>query len=199
MFPQRSLKTDLFALGILAVTIFLAASLLSYDPADPPSKLVYPERVETLNACGRYGAQASTFLFTAIGVGAYYLVISLAVLDAALLMRRSVNDVWLRITGWLLSLVGFTSLVTLLTPQLSPGPVIGAGGYLGAAGGGLLELNFALLGAAILSVSLLLGGLMMCTDYLLLRAAERLLLRPLQGTLRGIAHVATAYGALFGL
>jgi S-DNA-T family DNA segregation ATPase FtsK/SpoIIIE len=199
MFPQRSLKTDLFALGVLAITIFLAASLLSYDPADPPSKLIYPERTETLNACGRYGAQASTFLFTAIGVGAYYLVVSLAVLDAALLMRRTIGDAWLRLTGWLLSLVGFTSLATLLAPQLSPGPVIGAGGYLGAAGGGLLELNFALLGAVILSISLLLGGLMLCTDYLVLRVAELLLLRPLQGVWRGIAHVVTAYGALFGL
>jgi S-DNA-T family DNA segregation ATPase FtsK/SpoIIIE len=199
MLPQRSLKTDLFALGVLALTIFLASSLLSYDPADPPSKLVYPERIETLNACGRYGAQASTFLFTAIGVGAYYLVLSLAVLDAALLMRREIGDVWLRITGWCLSLLGVTSLAWLVIPQWSPGPVIGSGGYLGAASGGLLELNFARLGASILAVSLVLGGLMLCTDYLVLRAAELLLVQPLRGMLRGMAYVAGAYGALFGL
>lgn len=199
MLQPRSLKTDLFALGVLAVTIFLAASLLSYDPADPPSKLIYPERVETLNACGRYGAQVSTFLFTAVGVGAYYLVLSLAVLDAALLMRRTVGDAWLRMAGWLISLVGLTALASMVAPQLSPGPVIGSGGYLGAAGGGLLEMNFARLGASILAVSLVLGGLLLCTDYLVLRAFELLLARPVQGALRGMAYVAGAYGELVGL
>jgi S-DNA-T family DNA segregation ATPase FtsK/SpoIIIE len=198
MLQPRSLKTDLFALGILAATIFLAASLLSYDPADPPSNLTYPERAETLNACGRYGAQVSTFLFTAIGVGAYYLVLSLAVLDAALLMRRTIGDTWLRLAGWFISLVGLTALASMVAPQLSPGPVIGSGGYLGAAGGGLLEMNFARLGASILAVSLVLGGLLLCTDYLMLRAGEMLLVRPLRGVLHGIAFVAAGYGALVG-
>ena len=46
-------------------------------------------------------------------------------------------------------------------PQLSPGPVIGAGGYLGAAGRGLLEMNFATVGAYIFTISLILGGLLL--------------------------------------
>ncbi len=55
MLEHRNLKMDLLALGLLAAVVFLAASLLSYDPADPPSKLVFPERAEVLNACGRSG------------------------------------------------------------------------------------------------------------------------------------------------
>ena len=74
MLEQRDLKKDLLALGLLALAVFLAASLLSYDPADPPSKLVYPERPEVLNACGRSGAFVSRCLFTALGLGAYYLL-----------------------------------------------------------------------------------------------------------------------------
>ena len=91
MLEQRNLKMDLLALGLLAVVVFLAASLLSYDPADPPSKLVFPERAEVLNACGRSGALVSRLLFTGLGLGAYYLLVSLAALDAVLLARRPVG------------------------------------------------------------------------------------------------------------
>ena len=77
MLEQRDLKKDLLALGLLALAVFLAAALLSYDPGDPPSKLVYPERAEVLNVCGRSGAFVSRYLFTALGLGAYYLVFSL--------------------------------------------------------------------------------------------------------------------------
>ncbi len=55
MLEDRNLKTDLLALGLLALVVFLAAALVSYDPADPPSKLVYPERAQVLNVCGRSG------------------------------------------------------------------------------------------------------------------------------------------------
>ena len=36
MLENRNLKLDLLALALLAAVIFLAAALLSYDPADPP-------------------------------------------------------------------------------------------------------------------------------------------------------------------
>ena len=61
MLEQRNLKTDLWALALLGLTLFLAASVLSYDPADPPSKLVLPERLHTLisaAAPGRWPACA---------------------------------------------------------------------------------------------------------------------------------------------
>ncbi len=63
-----------------------------------------------LNACGRSGALVSRLLFTALGLGAYYLLVSLAVLDAVLLARRTVDQPLLRLAGWLLSLVGLTTL-----------------------------------------------------------------------------------------
>ena len=42
MLENRKLKLDLLALALLAAVIFLAAALLSYDPADPPGTLVFP-------------------------------------------------------------------------------------------------------------------------------------------------------------
>jgi S-DNA-T family DNA segregation ATPase FtsK/SpoIIIE len=198
MLEQRSLKTDVFALVVLGLTIFLGAALLTYDPADPPSKLVYPEHSQITNVCGKWGAWTSFLLFTSIGVGAYYLLLTLAVLDFALLARRQVTDFFLRTVGWALSLVGLTTLMATALPQLSPGPVIGSGGYLGAAGRGLLETNFALVGGCILSVSLILCGLLLCTDYLLLRIAGWIMSGPVLALANGLLHVVAAYGQKFG-
>ena len=194
MFEQRNLKTDLVALALLGLTIFLGASLFSYDPADPPSRLVYPARSATLNVCGRSGAVASAVLFTGFGFGAYYILFSLAVVDSLLLFRREIGQAMLRGIGWLVSLVGFATLVAMLLPQWSPGPVIGSGGYLGAAGRGLLEMHFASVGAYILVVSLILGGLLLSTDYVLVRILAWTVGLPAKGLGRGVMRVGKAYG-----
>lgn len=190
---ERSLKRDLFALALLAVSVFLGASLFTYDPADPPSTLVFPARSETLNACGRSGALVSTFLFTSLGFGAYYLLGSLVVFDLLLLVRRDIAEPWLRAMGWLLSLVGLTTLTAMAFPRLSPGPVIGSGGYVGAAGRTLLEMHFANVGAFILVISVSVGGLLLCTDYILLRILALTLGAPAKELGRGVVRVGMAY------
>jgi len=193
MLEQRNLKLDLLALGLLALTVFLAASLVSYDPADPPGTLVYPERAETANICGRYGALAGAWLFNGFGLGAYYLLVSLGVLDSVLLTRRNIGEPLLRTTGWLISLVGFSTLAAMALPQWSPGPVIGSGGYLGAAGRELLEMNFASVGAYILVASLILGGLLLCTDYVLVRVLAWTVGMPMVRLVHGLLCVGAAY------
>jgi S-DNA-T family DNA segregation ATPase FtsK/SpoIIIE len=196
MLEDRDLKLDLLALGLLAVTIFLAAALLSYHPTDPPGKLVYPERTETLNVCGRSGALVSMVLFRAFGLGAYYLLFSLTVLDSLLLARRRIGQPVLRIGGWLLSLLGVTTLVAMAAPQLSPGPVIGSGGYFGATGLAVLETNFATIGAYILTLSMILGGLLLCTDYMLIRLFAWTVGVPVRAIGRGMLQLVPAYAAI---
>jgi len=193
MLEERNLKLDLLALGLLALTIFLAAALLSYDPADPPSTLVYPQRTETANLCGRIGALASQWSFQALGLGAYYALFSLAALSSLVLARRPIDQPVLRTAGWLLSLVGVTTLAAMAVPGLGPGPVIGSGGYLGAAGRGVLELNFASVGAYILAISLILGGLLLCTDYVLVRLLAWVVGKPTKSFGRGVIQAGMAY------
>jgi len=193
MLEERNLKLDLLALGLLALTIFLAAALLSYDPADPPSTLVYPQRTETTNLCGRIGALASQWSFQALGLGAYYALFSLAALSSLVLARRPIDQPVLRTAGWLLSLVGVTTLAAMAVPGLGPGPVIGSGGYLGAAGRGVLELNFASVGAYILAISLILGGLLLCTDYVLVRLLAWVVGKPTKSFGRGVIQAGMAY------
>ncbi len=193
MLENRSLKRDLLALALLAGVIFLAAALFSYDPADPPGKLVFPPHSQPANACGYWGAVISRLLFEAVGIGAYYVVISLAAFDVVLLLRREITLLWLRTIGWLLSLAGVTTLAALAVPWLSPGPVIGAGGYFGVTGRALLQTHFASVGSYILSVSLLLGGLLLSTDYALVRLFIWIVGKSTGKLGRGVVQVSTAY------
>lgn len=185
MFEQRNLRLDVMALGVLAFVIFSALALLTYDRADQVAQLiapldriyqadvlVYPPNPETKNVCGRWGAVAADLLLTTLGFGAYYLVISLAIFDISLLRRRSIDVPAVRLFGWLVSLIGLTSLSAMLMPDISPGPMIGSGGYLGALGAALLESRFALFGGLVLTFSMVVGGLLICTDYTLLRVAQ---------------------------
>jgi len=173
MFESRSLKLDLVALGLLAVCVLLVAALTTYDPGDSPGTLVYPPRTTYENACGPVGAYAAHMLFAAVGFGAWYLIGSLVVVGLLLLGRRELNQPVLRGVGWTISLLAIATLLTIALPRSTPGPEVGAGGYLGAMGFALLESNFATAGGFILALSVLVAGLLLCTDYLLLKLAAK--------------------------
>jgi S-DNA-T family DNA segregation ATPase FtsK/SpoIIIE len=177
---QRTLYRDLAAIALLALVAFLALALFSYDSADPvktplppfhflyePNPLVYPPHSQVQNLCGAWGALAASALFTWLGIGAYYLVVSLGVLDIQLLRRREIDAPALRTIGWIASLAGITTIAAIAFPRLSPGPVVGPGGYLGALGKSILLMHFAAIGGTILATSLTLGGLLLWTDYAL--------------------------------
>ena len=124
---RRSHKLDVVALGLLALALFLAVSLLTYNPADPPSSLVYPPHSKIANACGRSGALAAQCLLQSSGWGPISSSFSLAVVDGLLLARRQVTEP-LSAGGRLGN--GDGRLATLLACVYSgatPGPVIGPG------------------------------------------------------------------------
>jgi S-DNA-T family DNA segregation ATPase FtsK/SpoIIIE len=194
MLDHRNVRRDLAALGLGALVVFLAAALVSYDPADPlplplaplnfiyqPDPLVHPAHAVATNWCGTWGALAADGLFTLLGLGAYYFVFSLAVLDWQLLRRNEIDMPAMRALGWIASLVGATTIAAIAVPHFSPGPVIGSGGYLGALGRGVAQLHFAAAGSLIIASSVTLGGLLLATDYALIRGAifvVQLLRRP---------------------
>jgi DNA segregation ATPase FtsK/SpoIIIE, S-DNA-T family len=171
MLEDRSLKIDLFALALLAVVAFLGLALWTYDATDPPSTIMWPPSNAVHNACGRAGAMTSHYLFESMGIGAYYLAGSLAVLTFFLLRRRQIDQPIIRTLGWAISVAGLTTLAALALPNWTPGPIVGAGGYIGAMGRSLLESHFAIAGAYIFALSVLLAGLLLSTDYFLFRAA----------------------------
>jgi S-DNA-T family DNA segregation ATPase FtsK/SpoIIIE len=175
----RSRKRDLFALVLLAFCLFLIVSLVTYHPADVSGTQNFASQTKLSNACGRGGAYVAEGLFRLLGWGAYFFVGSLAAFDLWMLARRPVDDPILRLVGWLMSVMGVATLLALAGPASTPGPIIGPGGYLGAAGRALLEINFASTGAFILTISFIIGGLLLCTDYFLIRATMVALFLPL--------------------
>jgi S-DNA-T family DNA segregation ATPase FtsK/SpoIIIE len=192
MLEKRNLQRDLLALSLLALAVFLALALFTYDPADPPGSLVHPPRIHVSNACGRIGAVVADLLFHALGLGAYYVLLSLGVLVGALLRPSEIEDRWLRTVGWFLSLAGVTTLFAMALPQFSPGPVIGAGGYWGAAGRGLLLMHFANAGAYVLVSSLILVGWLLSTDYVLVHLTTWFVRVPVVGVARGVVKAGGA-------
>ncbi len=195
MFEQRDLKIDLLAIGLFALVAFLTLSVLTFDPADPTIELVYPinqlyqadvsvhpVHPQPHNACGRWGAFTADLLLRGFGLGAYYLVLSLGVVTGLLLLRREISAPAVRLVGWTGSLAGLTTLAAMFLPGLMQSPVSGSGGYLGLLGRGILETHFAMLGGLILAGSLLVVGLLLCTDYVLLHLAVLMI----GGTLRGV-------------
>lgn len=178
MIDRDRLKTDLFALGLLAVTIFTGLSLLSYNPADPPAHATYPPQNETLNAGGPVGALVAHTLLTAFGMGAYFLLAALAILDVRLFARRSCSDPWVRACGTVL-LLGVVSIGSrMINPGFSRGPIIGSGGYVGAWGVVLLEQHFSLAGTLVLLLASFVAGMLLTTDMLIFRLCSYALIGP---------------------
>jgi S-DNA-T family DNA segregation ATPase FtsK/SpoIIIE len=51
MWDLHRIKSDLIALALFAATLFIGLSMLSFDPGDPPGRLVHPVRDVPLNLC----------------------------------------------------------------------------------------------------------------------------------------------------
>ena len=185
MSDERKIGNDIIAVVLLTFIVFVVASLATYSTADPvadnnvllnsiyqPDVLVYPQNEETRNACGTTGAWMADMLVHVFGVGAYYLVIGLIALEIKLFQQRPVIAPWIKTTGWVLSLIGVSTLGAMLIPKWFAGPLIGSGGYLGALSAGLLQLNLGTIGGLMIAISATLIGLMMWTEYLVVRAGR---------------------------
>ncbi len=185
MSEERKIRNDIVAVGLLTVIVFLVAALGTYDPADPafaaspllckiyqPDQLLYPTNAEFQNACGRWGAWTADMLIHVLGVGAYYLLIGLVAMEVALFRRQSLAAPWLKTIGWIVSLFGLTALASMVLPAQTMRPLIGAGGYLGALGKGLLAMQFGTAGSLIVTLSVFVVGMMMWTEYLIFRTGR---------------------------
>ena len=180
MLENRKLKWDLFSIVLLGLILFLAASLVTYSPADPVApmpgplaklyqsdQLVFPLHPTPQNACGWSGSTIADLLYSTLGIGAFYLVAGLVAVVITLFRTQQIGSPLLRSSGWALSLIGIVSLAHMVFPKTSIGPIIGPGGYLGALGFGLLNLHFAYAGGLIIAIAVTTIGLMMWTEYAL--------------------------------
>ncbi|HMO92769.1 MAG TPA: DNA translocase FtsK [Pirellulaceae bacterium] len=179
---QRNSRIDILAIVLLSATLFVGVSLLTYDRADyvgqllPPfdrlyqsDRLVYPENERVQNACGYLGALTSDILFSSFGYAAVFFVAGMAAVAVSLIWKQQIQSLWPRTLGWGLALIGVATLLQLLIPDETVGPIIGSGGYVGALSKGLLATRFAFVGSLITAISVLIVGLILWTDYLLFK------------------------------
>lgn len=197
---KRKIEFDVEAILLTAFCVFLWFSLISYDPADdlsaltslfggflPVDKAVFPLNSEIGNWCGWIGAATSHLLIQALGAAAYLVALGLSVL-AVWMFRVQSNYVRVsRQLGWVLIIVGSTTVLTFLGISTPVSPAIGSGGYLGAMTSSWLHEHFALIGSSILTLAVLFAGLLLSTDYYVVRVLGWFLL--------GSASVATSAAA----
>src|SRR5688572_8596328 len=111
MIDYRRLITDLLALALLAVCVFIALSLYSFDPADAPAATVYPVNAHIQNLCGPVGARLAHALRDALGLGAWVLLLTLLLADLQLFSRQGLADPVIRVAGWTSVLIALCALL----------------------------------------------------------------------------------------
>jgi len=180
MIDYRRLRNDLLALGLLAAIVFIAVSLFTYDPADPPSTLVYPQNARILNACGPVGAQLAHWLYLSLGAGVYALLGAMLLFDLRLFSRNELTDPLLRCLGWGLILLAAALSCHLAPLHLAEHHIVGDGGYVGALGSALLTDHFSTGGAVIIVGTIALAGMLMASETLLLTTVLAPIMWPLR-------------------
>lgn len=185
----RKIEFDVEAIALSAICIFLWLSLLSYDPADNLSNLprplksliavdnaVYPANEKIQNWCGWAGAVAANILVQTFGIGSLLVATGLSVLSVWLFRVQTNFVPPLRQLGWVLVIIGVTTIFALMGVHTPFSPVIGPGGYIGAITSTWLHDHFAMMGATIMTLTILVAGILLSTDYLVVRTLGWLLM-----------------------
>ena len=117
-------------LVLLGLALLLLISVASHDPHDPPAlDFQYPSSPRITNMVGIVGAYVSHVGRTFLGTGCYLVVLLMAILGAALVAGRRVEDPWVRLAGVFVLLISWCAGAALLFPS-GPWP----GGYGGVIG-----------------------------------------------------------------
>ena len=161
--PERRARLDYAALALLLAGLLVALSVFSYDPADPPSPVVHPQRPTVTNLLGVPGAWLGRVLVETFGVAAYVLLASWFVLVVLLFVRRSLLTWTLRLAGWLLLVPCAAAAADFVGSPLLPGSLNG-GGTLGAWLIGWLQASFYPVGQVAVYSGCLFLGLVLTAD-----------------------------------
>lgn len=158
----------------LFVAIFALASLVSYDPSDPPGRNVVPvnEAGAISNWTGRVGARFAHEVLLALGLGAW-IILGGAML--ALGLRAAgyrVSQLPVRLVGLVLVALAIASAHAVLWSGASAFPE-GGGGLIAIAVGDALTERFNPMGAMLWITLALLLGLLVTLDRWLIEAPRR--------------------------
>ncbi|MEP3479151.1 MAG: DNA translocase FtsK 4TM domain-containing protein [Fuerstiella sp.] len=161
MFDYERFRNDVMALGLMALVVFIGLSFMSYDPADPPSDLVFPARRTPINICGTTGASIAFYGRHLLGIGVWIAMAAVIAWDLLLFSRTKGQRFWLTTAGTLLLVMFFCAATQLVAPSFNAGSAYGSGGVVGAWMGIYLTSSFSSVGVFILVACGLLSGWML--------------------------------------
>jgi len=165
-------------------------SLLTHDPADDLTKVfgastasgstasgheawynptAYPPNVKPKNACGIIGAIISQALFQTVGIGAYMLALLLPLAGVVCLRQQPWASPLGRSIGWTMVFAALCAMPDRFGWHASLPVPIGGGGYLGKLMNLWMDHNLAHAGGTILVLCLFIVGLLLSTEYAVLR------------------------------
>jgi S-DNA-T family DNA segregation ATPase FtsK/SpoIIIE len=157
-------------IALLALVLgwtFALASLIGFDPADPPTHLVWPANARPTNWCGPVGATVAYHMLRLLGLGAWVGMALAGLLLLSAAVSGSVRDAFTRGLGVLFVVAAASGFHTLFLPSVGNFPDL-PGGMLGVTGNEILVRHFGQVGAALWIGAMLLIGLLVAADDWLL-------------------------------
>jgi S-DNA-T family DNA segregation ATPase FtsK/SpoIIIE len=159
---KAGLAQKVGAIGTFFIGLFLAASILSFHPADPPSDALYPPNDSMHNWCGSVGSYAACTLLSGLGDGAYPLLLFVIAGAFMWLSQLSLEDKVFRIigAGLLVLDVSVASAMIAVDARLPEGN----GGILGLSIWMYMEPRLGAFGTVLMLIPVGLVGLVLLTD-----------------------------------
>lgn len=153
---------DAFALALLFLALFLLASMGSYvQPLLSPEPL--PQQPDE-NWCGLLGFHCSRFLFSFLGLAAFFPIGLLFYVMVCVFVARA-NDLPLTVLGLFGAMISSSALAVSLNLRVFPPDYIAPGGYLGNLVFHLLNAVAGRVGTLLVLLLLLLFSLMSCARF----------------------------------
>ncbi len=168
--PPGVIAGRILAVILLGAWAFVAASLIGFDPHDPPTHLVSPANDPVANWCGPAGATAAYHAIKLVGVGAYLFVLLAGIGLLHALIRREgatpagrLANACLRLTGLAMLTGAVAGLQNLIFPASGPFPGF-AGGQVGVVGVHELASRFGPFGAGLVLLLMAIIGAVVAAD-----------------------------------
>jgi S-DNA-T family DNA segregation ATPase FtsK/SpoIIIE len=161
-----SLATRLALLMSIAAWAFVAASLVGFDPADPPGHVVFPANDPVANWCGPFGAAVAYGLVRTLGVGSWVLLafIGLALFSSA--AGQPPRHVLVRSLGVIILTASVSCVQAIVFPLSSALPDL-AGGVVGSVSALELSARVGHFAIVVALMGILVGALVAADEWVL--------------------------------
>ena len=158
IFRHKGIK-DIGGILILAFSLFLLISLLSYHHGDPSFNTVYDSKTQVKNAMGLVGAYFADAFIQFLGSGGYFIPFIIAFLGIAVILQKTSRIYWYYLSGGMLFLFSYCGLVHIKFPKVQ------AGGLVGYFVSSLLIDYFNKVGAILVLVTLMIISFMLFSRF----------------------------------